>query len=137
MSRIIYDDGRVTAEDYILTKKDFEDWSINKIINKSRFTSYLYKTSKQLDESTPFWQFLKGKYSNKYDKIKSIAKQKVDKMSLTDGELIRNMSFDEIAAIYLYTTNTIYRELNASLRDRKDEFAIFCGPLISGISKLP
>eukprot|EP01083_Nonionella_stella_P080887 222481_1 len=134
---IIDDNGHVTAEDYTLTKKDFKDWSINKITKKSGFDSYLHRTSKQLDESTPFWQFLKGKYSNKYEQIKDIAKQKVDKMSKTDGELIKSMSFDEISAIYLYTTNTLYRELNASLRERKDEFAIFCGPLISGVSKLP
>eukprot|EP01084_Bolivina_argentea_P061612 112626_1 len=132
MPRIIYDNGNVTADDYILTKTDFKDWPINKIINKSRFTSYLYKTSKQLDESTPFWQFLKKKYPTKYEIIKQMTKKKVDDMSKTDGELIKSMSFDEIAAIYLYTTNTSLLDHN-----RKDEFAIFCGPLISGISKLP
>eukprot|EP01084_Bolivina_argentea_P056276 103027_1 len=47
------------------------------------------------------------------------------------------MSFDDISAITLYTINEIYRPLNKSLRSRKDEWAPFCGPLLSGLNKLP
>eukprot|EP01084_Bolivina_argentea_P016368 30632_1 len=47
------------------------------------------------------------------------------------------MSFDEIAAIYLYTTNYVYRAFNASLRSHNDKWRIFCASLVSGVSKLP
>eukprot|EP01084_Bolivina_argentea_P219996 372933_1 len=47
------------------------------------------------------------------------------------------MSFDDIAAIFLYSTSLLFTRLNASLRKKRDEWAPFCGPFLAGLSKLP
>eukprot|EP01084_Bolivina_argentea_P236928 398309_1 len=137
MSRIIDIQGSATSDDYQLTKSDYLDWMINKIIKTGDLNQYLSETSKQLDESTPFWKFLKKKYPKQYDQIKQGSKHKVNHLMKTDSKLIKSMSFDEIAAIYLTSTSTVGKDLDLALDERKDEWTIFCIPLISGVSKLP
>eukprot|EP01084_Bolivina_argentea_P103949 186173_1 len=56
---IIDDNGNVTHQDYSLSKKDFKDWSINKIIKKSNFHILLKNKDKKLDENNQFWMFIK------------------------------------------------------------------------------
>eukprot|EP01084_Bolivina_argentea_P285382 489372_1 len=127
-SNVITDDnGHVTAE----------DWSINKIIKKSNMAQLIKNKNKKFNPQTTFWKFLKSKVDTEYNYLVSCCTDKVNQLIQTQSSLIKNMSFDDISAIVCYTTEEVYRALNKSLRNRSDEWAPFCGPLLSGLNKLP
>ncbi len=47
------------------------------------------------------------------------------------------MTFDEIASIYIYTTDSLYYPLNKSLRKGQNDWSPFAIVLISALNKLP
>eukprot|EP01084_Bolivina_argentea_P285385 489377_1 len=114
--------------------QNVENHNVN---NMNKVKKLIKNKNKTFNPNTAFWKFIKQKTSNSYNNCVNMCKEKVDKLKEKQSSLIRNMSFDDISAITLYTTSEFYRPLNSSLRSRKDEWAPFCGPLLSGLNKLP
>eukprot|EP01084_Bolivina_argentea_P059127 107918_1 len=111
-------------------KKSISTWTIKTMITRSNFRQLLnnrQSNSKQRnDNNNGFWNFLKSK--------RIPLDLKLITYLLQDKELVRDLSYDEITAIYLY--NSIQTKMNKSINDQKDEWSIFCGPFLSGLTKL-
>jgi len=65
------------------------------------------------------------------------SKNKYNKMKKSNSSLIEPLSFDQIAAIYLYTTNYLYKDVRRDLSAMKATYADYVCELIVGINKLP
>merc|ERR1712113_819768 len=84
------------------------------------------------------WQVFKSVYSEyKYKQMYEASKNKCNAMKSSHSSLIEPLSFDQIAAIYLYTTSYCYKDVRRDLTAMKTTYADFICELIVGINKLP
>eukprot|EP01084_Bolivina_argentea_P239444 402478_1 len=137
----IIDDTRTTSPrttdiDYI-SRKDYEEWVVNKIMSKIDFYSLIADAGKKFNENTLFWKFIKKHCNEKYQQIVQVATNKVYKLIKQYPKLVENLSFDQISAIYCYQLDIFYAQLNQSLRSNSDKWSDFCGPLSAALYKLP
>eukprot|EP01084_Bolivina_argentea_P310255 536830_1 len=72
-----------------------------------------------------------------YKKFAAKAERFAKKLITKEPNLVKYLSFDQMVAIHFWTMDHFYIELNKSLRDGKDDWAAFCGPLSAGLFKLP
>eukprot|EP01084_Bolivina_argentea_P038130 70519_1 len=129
--------GNITSDTYTLTEHDFSNWAVNKIMKKINFVELLQNQTKDFNQRTAYWKFIRRKLPNEYNGLVQKCQKKVQNLQKRHPLLIKTMSFDEISAIYTYTATHMYRKLNISLDEGSDEYASYCGPLFSGLSKLP
>eukprot|EP01084_Bolivina_argentea_P239438 402461_1 len=142
---IIDDYANASAATYVLNKQDYNEWIINKIMKKTNFDALIKDKNKKYIPDTDFWKFIKQwcikqykKQGNEfYDKFVAKAKRRTKKLLTQDKALVEHLSFDQITAIHFFTMDHFYSALNKSLREGKDDWAPFCGPLSIGLYKLP
>eukprot|EP01084_Bolivina_argentea_P239439 402467_1 len=142
---IIDDYANASAATYVLNKQDYNEWIINKIMKKTNFDALIKDKNKKYIPDTDFWKFIKQwcikqykkKADENYAKFVAKAKRRTQKLITQDPGLVKHLSFDQIAAIHFYTLKDFYKGLNASLRDGKDNWAPFCGPMSIALYKLP
>eukprot|EP01084_Bolivina_argentea_P036705 67859_1 len=107
-------------------KKSIGTWTIRTMIAQSHFHQLLSNKSKQHNDNG-FWNFLCSK--------EILVDLKAIPYLLQDTELVTDLSYDQITAIYLY--NSIQTKMNKSINYQKNEWSIFWGPFLSGLTKLP
>ena len=133
------------VRDHILSQNEFSYWYINKCIQGKDTDSLFSNNNKNFNENTPMWQCLRNIYGQendtRYDRMKTGARNKYNTMRANPQHesLIAPLSYDQICAIYLYTTSLLYRELSNDInRDHNgSRFADYVCELIVGINKLP
>ena len=125
-------------KDAVLTSAQFDKWSINRCLKGKVIDGYYGKKDKNFNPNTSMWTFLRNKFGDStFNAMKQQSINKYNSLKSSHPTLIEPLSFDQIAAIYLYTTNYLYKALNYELRDGKSEFADFTVELVVGINKLP
>eukprot|EP01084_Bolivina_argentea_P318349 552063_1 len=142
---IIDDFNNSSAVNYVLNKKDYNEWIINKIMKKTNFDALINDSNKKYIADTDFWKFIKDwcikKYKKQgnecYEKFVLKAKHHTNKLLTHNPQLVTHLSFDQIAAIHFYTMEHFYRGLNDSLRAGKVDWSPFCGCLSIALYKLP